>query len=273
MSNYNRLILQIDHVLSAVVPDRFRVPIHHFTQRNSGACDPMIRRLPSLLRGGTALDIGANQGLYSYEMARHVAHVVAFEPQPIHARRLAAYARHFRQPITVHQLGLSDRESTIELRVPFVNVGLGKTYLTGLASMEVDFEQFDSFVVDVQRLDDFDLSDVTFVKIDVEGHESRVLDGATQTIARHRPRMLIEIEQRHLGSTPIAEVFGHLSAIGYDGGFYLGGHPTALSDFRTALHQPLDLVSGAGAILKEEYVNNFVFWPRESEPPGDFSRR
>ena len=36
-----------------------------------------------------------------------------------------------------------------------------------------------------------------FIKIDVEGHELKVIDGAKETIEKHKPNLLIEIEEQH----------------------------------------------------------------------------
>ena len=52
-------------------------------------------------------------------------------------------------------------------------------------------------MVQTARLDDYQLPPVGFIKIDVEGHEEAVLRGAAQTIARNRPVLMIEIEERH----------------------------------------------------------------------------
>ena len=56
------------------------------------------------------------------------------------------------------------------------------------------------------------------IKIDVEGHEAAVLPGATATIDRERPRIVIEIEQRHL-DCPISDIFDQIRVHGYRGWF------------------------------------------------------
>ena len=52
--------------------------------------------------------------------------------------------------------------------------------------------------VQVKPLDEFTLSDVTFIKIDVEGHDVEVLTGASETIKRWRPYVLVEVGTRNL---------------------------------------------------------------------------
>ncbi|HEX4958637.1 MAG TPA: FkbM family methyltransferase, partial [Lacibacter sp.] len=46
---------------------------------------------------------------------------------------------------------------------------------------------------DIKRLDDFAISNVDFIKIDVEGFETDVLKGAAATLAQHQPVVMIEV--------------------------------------------------------------------------------
>ena len=60
--------------------------------------------------------------------------------------------------------------------------------------------------VEVIALDDLDLDDVGFVKIDVEGHELEALAGAERLLGAQRPTVVLEAEQRHIDH-PISDVF------------------------------------------------------------------
>ena len=51
--------------------------------------------------------------------------------------------------------------------------------------------------VPLRTLDSYNLSNIGFIKIDVEGHELDVLRGAEVTLRRDQPNLLIEIENRH----------------------------------------------------------------------------
>ena len=50
--------------------------------------------------------------------------------------------------------------------------------------------------VHMDRLDNVYSGTAGFIKIDVEGHEQAVLDGAVETIDRCRPRLLVEVDER-----------------------------------------------------------------------------
>jgi len=64
--------------------------------------------------------------------------------------------------------------------------------------------------VETVTLDSLALRNVTFIKIDVEGHELEVLRGATETLRANRPVMMIEIRDHNL--TPVREL---LDGLGY----------------------------------------------------------
>ena len=58
--------------------------------------------------------------------------------------------------------------------------------------------KFDKFNVKTNKLDNFKFSNkISFIKIDVEGHELKVIDGAKETLKKHKPNLLIEIEEKH----------------------------------------------------------------------------
>ena len=67
----------------------------------------------------------------------------------------------------------------------------------------------------IRRLDDFGLTDVRFIKADVEGSEREVLDGAQTIIARDRPTLLLELLSGTYAD-PHAETAAICASFGYD---------------------------------------------------------
>jgi hypothetical protein len=55
-------------------------------------------------------------------------------------------------------------------------------------------------------LDSLGLTGVTFVKLDIEGHELHALRGARETIRRDRPTLLLELEERHHPVQPVIDL-------------------------------------------------------------------
>ena len=233
------------------LPARWQLPVRYRQMRLTHDLEPEMEHLASWVRPGTrAIDVGANHGLYSYALSRLGLTVEAFEPQPWCVRTLEAWAR---GRLTVHQAGLSDEDTTLTLNLPVV----GGTRFTGYASFGDVEGETEQISVPVHRLDGYDFEDVSFIKIDVEGHELSVLRGAEKTLDRNRPLLLIEIEERHLPSGSLADAFAEVESRGYAGEYLLDGRWQPLSTFSVERLQRARLAGDDHA----PYVNNFLFRP------------
>ena len=153
--------------------------------------EPELAVLDRLMRrGGVAVDIGANQGFFAFALAQLSRRVVCFEPNPDYA----AFARWMlRGRAEVHALALADTPGRETFYVPHSDEGLVLHLAGSLKRAHDQFKTIASYAVEVHTLDSFGLTDVTFIKIDVEGSERDVLEGARQTIARERPPLLLEL--------------------------------------------------------------------------------
>jgi len=210
-------------------------------------------------RTDTAVDVGANLGLYTRTLAGLAAHVHAFEPSPEMA---ATLRRTSARNVTVHEVALSDGEGSATLRIPRA----GDHLTHGLASLEPGaIGDRDALVAEVarKRLDSMIDEPVSFVKVDVEGHELSVLRGATALTAHSRPVFLVEAEDRHRpGATE--SVFSFFRERGYEG-FYLRGEDVMdIATFDPAVDQDEKvLLADGGRADGRHYINNFFFIPEE----------
>ncbi|MBI5016176.1 MAG: FkbM family methyltransferase [Deltaproteobacteria bacterium] len=234
------------------LPRPWVLPASYLNQKIRGNLEPELRLLPSLVRKGScAVDVGANVGFYSYALSRLCSSVEAFEPLSQCAEVLEAYGA---PNVRVHRMGLSSVDGSLALRVPRV-AGVSHV-LSASFSREHAGEQ-DVHLLPVRRLDGFEFRDVSFVKIDVEGHELEVLEGSRETILREKPVLLIEVEQRHHAG-PIFDVFRRIFGLGpYVGSFLWQGTLRPLQEFRYETHQMPFL----GEVVRKGYVNNFIFRP------------
>ena len=223
-----------------------------------------LRAIREALRhGGVALDVGANKGSYLYSMAgwAGASPVVAFEPQS----RLASYLteacrRSGLRNVTIENLALSNQQGELKLFVP------GDSHSPG-ASLEAsiaDKTDCHTETVTVTTLDAYAAeklrAPVRVIKIDVEGHELAVLQGALALIRRDKPLLVIECEGRHLpaGKTVhdfimLVESFGYSATLAMPG---IGELPAA--EFRKTLHQKQ---AGERFWDAKDYYNNFIFRP------------
>ena len=155
------------------------------------AGEPELCVLATLMRrGGTAVDVGANQGFFAYALSELADRVVAFEPNPDYALFARVMLRGRAQ---VHRLALSDQPGRARFRVPIDHDGTVLHLAGSLKGTHGQFPRERSYTVEVRTLDSFRLTDVRFIKVDVEGSEREVLDGGTATIARDRPALLLEL--------------------------------------------------------------------------------
>ncbi|MGB2923307.1 MAG: FkbM family methyltransferase [Mycobacterium sp.] len=180
--------------------------------------------------GDVCLDVGAEYGLYSVPLACLAGpsgRVVAVEPTPNLVRRLRIAASTLgARSMTVAPVALGAQAGHGSLSVPRRwNLPVhGRSYLMDGAVHEGPNSEFTRAValpVRVQTLDglcdELALDRLDFLKIDCEGAELAILAGA-EMVWRHRPTIMLEIEDRHLGryGKTAADVFNLLSDRGYE---------------------------------------------------------
>lgn len=157
--------------------------------------EPELGALAQLVgRGGTAIDVGANQGFYAFALSGIADRVVAFEPNPDYAM----FARRMlRGRAEVFEMALSDRRGRGLFYVPLADDGSALHFAGSLKKTHGQFNENRTYDVEIFTLDDVArnsaIADVRFIKVDVEGSEREVLDGAREIIARDHPVILLEL--------------------------------------------------------------------------------
>ena len=199
-----------------------------------------------------SVDIGANLGLFTYYLARFSPMVYAFEPNP-YPYRILQYV--IDKNVKLEQVAITDISGEVELVIPRTSKG----WSSNGASLEQHKRKGNYIIVKVPgyRLDDLDLGEIGFIKIDTEGHELAVLRGAQKTIETHRPNLFVEVEYSHLREKdPV--VFALLNDLNYDGFFLMDGVLTNISNFSTSKFQDKAALAKSG----HRYIKDFIFLPR-----------
>jgi FkbM family methyltransferase len=181
----------------AALPDRFQFEIESHLrswQVRAGRFtpgEPEYYLLPELVSAGDwVLDIGANIGHYTVELARLVGpmgRVVSMEPmtRPF-AQLTRLVVRAGLHNVTLINAAASDTGGLATMEVPSTRDGLALFYQARLT-------EGGGRKVMTLRVDDLPLGDsVSLVKIDVEGHEVPVLNGMRDLIGRCRPVLVVE---------------------------------------------------------------------------------
>ena len=144
----------------------------------------------ALTEGCVFLDVGAAFGIYTLTAAKCVGslgHVLAFEPTQSTCHILRRNLKLSQQPnIVSFQVALADVEGTGRV---YHNADSSRN---SMAPSDTSFEE-----VRTMRLDEAvqaqGLSRVDLIKIDVEGAEQLVLQGAKKCLTEHRPKIIFEI--------------------------------------------------------------------------------
>jgi FkbM family methyltransferase len=152
-----------------------------------------------LLRPGmTMLDIGAHHGLYTLLASKRVGRrgkVIAFEPSPRERKRLVTHVRmNHCSNVSVEPYALGDRGGEADL---FLVEG-SHDWCNSLRPPAVD-DRTSTVRVEVRRLDDvlemLCITQVDFIKVDVEGAELSFLHGASKLLqSASRPAILAEVQ-------------------------------------------------------------------------------
>jgi len=173
----------------------------------SGTYDSLFMKAISVLfdRDAAFLDVGANIGFYSVAVAhmlklsRAKGRVYSYEPLEGNYERLVEnLARNGLRDLSyTFRVGLSNYGRT-ELLVLREDFSHGSS--TGNASMAIS-EAFDAGFaktpIEVVALDAIWDSDmrIDLIKVDIEGHEDLFLQGASETLCKHRPTILMEVNK------------------------------------------------------------------------------
>lgn len=125
-----------------------------------------------------AIDVGGHAGLWARVMATYFEKVESFEPM---AASRECFAKNVTADnVTLHPYALGASAGTVKM-------------LTHPAhSMWTYIDSGGNEIAEMRTLDSCGFDNVDFIKIDCEGYELHVINGATETIARCRPTMIVE---------------------------------------------------------------------------------
>lgn len=173
--------------------------------------DNSVNGLCQLLKeGDTAMDIGAMIGAYSAPFKKAVGEtgvVHAFDPNPLCFECL----KHNCPTVQCHQMALG--RANVILFLTHDTKNPGASFIGSPEGVPVKVKRLDSIASQLQGLDKLKV-----VKIDVEGMEPQVIEGASETLKRYMPTILIEINHGALKRNNYAaeSIVAPLTALGYN---------------------------------------------------------
>lgn len=213
MSLPARRTVDIANGLKVVVPDSLEQITPYVLLEQGDWFEDEIRFVRRVLEPGQrAIDIGANFGVYALSIARTVGpsgRVWAFEPTSSTADHLeASIAANGFSNLVLDRRGISAGAGSADIALrgsPELNQIVrggsraGPTERIALASLD-------------GLSAEFGWKDIDFVKIDAEGEESRIIEGARAFLATNSPLVQFEAKAGKVVRLDLARTFG---AIGY----------------------------------------------------------
>ena len=212
-----------------------------------------INLVKKFIKSGTdSIDVGVYRGVYSYEMSKYSEKVHSFEPNPIIFKYINKNLKKFIKNIHLYNFALSNQNKTMNLKIPIRNSNSNKEifeeyYEMGKATIhnENNFENYENFEIQTKKIDEFNFDNkISLIKIDVEGHELEVIEGAKNTIKKDKPILLVEIEKQYT-KKEVAESINFINSLGYKSYYFNKKDLKSTTELNN-----LDL------------FNNFIFFPK-----------
>lgn len=205
---------------------------HYLSAMTRGFADwepESLREWSELSRqADVVVDVGAYAGVYScLAIASGASQVVAFEPNPMMLSQLreTISANGFGAAVDLRAVALADRTfgASAHLMIPGTRAKSSGVRLQTVAPDSDDEEWATGSLVPVTCLDEalsnYSNRVVTGIKMDAEGAELLILHGASGTLSKHKPRVLLE----SLNRGELDKIASFMRALGYDEGKALDG--------------------------------------------------
>lgn len=202
------------------------------------------------------IDIGMNIGNHSLFLAAHNIKCLAFEAN----QKMSVIAKenikinHFEDRIKIYEYGLSDKEEKAYFAEEDKN-----NY--GAMSLEIldTSKESDKKIIECKTLDSFGIQNKVFaMKIDVEGMEAKVLQGAKELISKNRP--YIYVEDWSLGKDKIAKMLNELRYVVcemFSSATYLYApiEKVNLQDVNTHFHHKILFIQRQNEVMRKDIRN------------------
>ncbi len=182
------------------------------------------------------LDIGANYGMFTKKLSELVGpngYIYSFEPQPFAFSGLQEHIKDYSlKNVTAFNVALTDIDSKSELNMliptkdgstssgrALISTGLTQDLKQIHKKSEFNFYENNEISVTSKTLDSIIIENkvnkIDFIKIDVEGYEMYVLNGAINSISKYKPILQIEIAFNYHTNDNFNQIYELLSPHGY----------------------------------------------------------
>jgi len=208
-------------------------------------------------QGSSVVDVGANAGFFTKKFANWVSEggkVLAFEPDESNVRQLKVYVKKLIEKVIIVDGAAGNRNGTVEFQLDRyhpaghrINIASSSTSKHNETDKR-NIIKVKSYTIDeVLNRNQNLFSQISLIKIDVQGAEKMVLEGAEETINKFHPSLFVEIDEEALNEygTNTSEIIEMLKSRNYTP-FYI--------DKKNKL-QEIDIKVLSKILDKREYID------------------
>lgn len=180
--------------------------------------------LEELSEGMICIDIGSNIGYYALLESTKIGKngtVWAIEPSPENFSTLVYNTKlQDNQNIHAFNFAIGDKNSEIEFLIS------KKSNWSKVKNKNDLVESGDKIIkVPVKTLNSFvkdnELEKIDLIRMDVEGYENNIIDGATEILLKFKPKIMIEVHKMIMGKKGTREILEKLSKTNYENKFFI----------------------------------------------------
>ena len=208
----------------------------------------------SIKKEDVVINIGSGEDDYLYIMRRKLGKsgkIIVFESRPELYQQLARLKKILKwNNIEVEPLVLSDFPAS---KVAYKSSHNLSSYGGIVINISEKREESSVYTIVADTLDNYCRKkkiQPSFLKIDANGNELRLLKGSVNILVTSRPKILLKCEERLAGAQNILETFAYLLQIGYKGYFILDTIKIPVENFEFNVYQNT---------CNNFYCNNFMF--------------
>ena len=194
----SKIILKFFTKFLKIIPKSKRIFFWNLLYKLEKESEPELFNLELFIKEkGNAIDVGSNQGIYSYKLSKinKIKRIFSFEPN----KKLTDFFQYKINKVKLYNFALSNKNEKRILVTPKKN----QYEYHGLSRIKEknNFLNKKNYVerkIICKKLDNFKFRNVVFIKIDVEGHELEMLEGSRRFFIQNKPNCLIEIEKKNI---------------------------------------------------------------------------
>lgn len=206
-------------------------------------------------------DIGCCHGSYTKILKKFSSRIYCFEPEKKNFNYLKDIFR-FEKKISLFNIAISDRNGHEILYTP--DIKRHSTPNSSLNKKNIKMRNFNTQKVRIEKLDSFvkknKIKKLDFIKIDVEGHEYKVLKSSIYTLKKFKPILLIELIKKN--NNNFFKTIKLLNKLNFEMYYYNRQlqklSPAAVKDFKI-FQSKLNQNKKETNFFDQSFIQNFFF--------------